>query len=66
MSAKNPEVVEVLDDDEDIPDAKECGRLCDEFAAITNTNTALAQSVLQEHKWDLQVKLVASKIRRVS
>lgn len=44
--------------DADIPEVSVCKRLCEEFAEITNTDTACAQFYLQDRKWDLDVSMV--------
>lgn len=42
------------DTDDDIPDGKVCQQLCEEFAAITQTDTACAQFYLQDRSWNLE------------
>lgn len=42
-------------DDPNLPPAAECDRRCREFAAITETDTALAMFFLQDRDWDLEV-----------
>ncbi|KAH9381112.1 hypothetical protein HPB48_010784 [Haemaphysalis longicornis] len=42
------------DSDDDIPDGKVCQQLCEEFAAITQTDTACAQFYLQDRSWNLE------------
>lgn len=43
------------DTDDDIPEAKVCQQLVEEFASITQTDTACAQFYLQDRSWNLQV-----------
>ncbi|KAG0409848.1 hypothetical protein HPB47_013037 [Ixodes persulcatus] len=40
--------------DDDIPDGKVCQQLCEEFASITQTDTACAQFYLQDRSWNLE------------
>lgn len=42
------------DTDDDIPPSDVCQKLCEEFAAVTETDTACAQFYLQDRKWNLQ------------
>uniref|UniRef100_T1IYM3 Tyrosyl-DNA phosphodiesterase 2 n=1 Tax=Strigamia maritima TaxID=126957 RepID=T1IYM3_STRMM len=45
------------DDDIDeslLPDRETCDKLCQEFARVTNTDSACAQFFLQDRQWDLQ------------
>lgn len=42
------------DTDDDIPDGKVCQELCEEFAVITQTDTACAQFYLQDRSWNLE------------
>ncbi|CAN7989444.1 unnamed protein product [Ixodes hexagonus] len=42
------------DTDDDIPDGKVCQQLCEDFAAITQTDTACAQFYLQDRSWNLE------------
>lgn len=41
-------------DDPNLPPVAECDRRCREFAAITDTDTALAMFFLQDRDWDLE------------
>ena len=43
------------EDESNLPNAETCESLCREFAAVTNTDSALAMFFLQNRKWDLQV-----------
>lgn len=40
-------------DEDNIPDVQTCQTLCEQFAALTGTDTACAQFFLQDRKWDL-------------
>ncbi|XP_064488702.1 tyrosyl-DNA phosphodiesterase 2-like [Ornithodoros turicata] len=40
--------------DDDIPPAEVCQRLCEEFAAVTQTDSACAQFYLQDRAWNLE------------
>lgn len=42
-------------EDDNIPPAEECERRCQEFAAITDTDTACAMFFLQDREWDVEV-----------
>ncbi|XP_013790917.1 tyrosyl-DNA phosphodiesterase 2-like [Limulus polyphemus] len=44
-------------EDENIPDVETCQKLCEEFARVTNTDTACAQFYLQDRDWNLQQSL---------
>ena len=39
--------------------AKECQRRIDQFVEVTNTDEALAQSILQDHDWNLESSINA-------
>lgn len=41
---------------QNIPPRDECQRRCTEFAAITQTDTALAMFFLQNREWNLEVE----------
>lgn len=41
-------------EDDNIPPAEECERRCQEFAAITDTDTACAMFFLQDREWDVE------------
>lgn len=47
------------DDESKIPDRDTCQKLTENFAEITNTNEALAQTFLQDYEWDLQKSISA-------
>jgi hypothetical protein len=48
------------EDDDDIPSAAECARRCKEFVDLTKTDSALAQSFLQDRQWSVEVPLIHS------
>lgn len=47
------------EDSSNIPDRDTAQKLIEEFAEITKTNEALAQSFLQDHGWDLSKSIAA-------
>ena len=47
----------------DLPTAAECEARCQEFAAITTTDSACAMFFLQDTGWDVQVGLLSEKAR---
>ncbi|XP_065318305.1 tyrosyl-DNA phosphodiesterase 2-like isoform X3 [Gordionus sp. m RMFG-2023] len=49
--------MEENEDDLSVPPVKICEELCQNFAKITKTDTALAQFYLQDRKWDLYLSL---------
>ena len=46
-------------DDSNIPSAAECEARCQQFAAVTGTDTALAMFYLQDREWDVEVNVVS-------
>ena len=49
------EVIDVSDDEANLPSAAECDARCKEFAAITATDSACAMFFLQDRDWNVQV-----------
>lgn len=47
------------DDESKIPDRDTCQKLTEDFAEITKTNEALAQTFLQDHEWNLEKSVSA-------
>ena len=43
------------ENEDDVPSAEECDKICQSFASITGTDSALAFCVLKNEKWSLQV-----------
>ena len=43
-------------ENDNLPSGPECLRRCQEFATVTNTDSALAMFYLQDVEWDLEVK----------
>jgi len=58
MSAVDESVLSDSDYD-DIPDVNICQERCEQFAALTGTDTACAQFFLQDRKWDLNISVNA-------
>lgn len=46
-------------DEASLPSAQACSALIDQFVSMTGTNSALAQSFLQDVSWDLNVSLTS-------
>ena len=53
MSSDNNSDCQIVDDR--LPSAQECDSLCQKFADITMTDSALAMFFLQDRQWDLNV-----------
>lgn len=47
------------EDESKIPDRATCQKLTEDFAEITATNEALAQTFLQDHEWNLERSISA-------
>ena len=46
---------DVSESEANLPTAAECEARCQEFAAVTGTDTALAQFYLQDMEWNVEV-----------